>query len=93
MRQNRSLTATALIGPATIFIAVGLLAPLAILFRYSLNEFVPRTKTMVEALTVKNYITFFTDPYYTSALGTTIKIALLVTVACLVIGFPLAYVV
>ena len=93
MPKKQSLTATALLGPATIFIAVGLLAPLVILFRYSLNEFVAQTKTMVEALTMKNYITFFTDPYYTNALGTTIKIALLVTVACLVIGFPLAYVV
>jgi putative spermidine/putrescine transport system permease protein len=93
MHQNKGLTATALLGPATIFIAVGLLAPLAILLRYSLNDFVPQTKTMVEALTVKNYVTFFTDPYYTNALLTTIRIALLVTVVCLVIGFPLAYVV
>jgi putative spermidine/putrescine transport system permease protein len=93
MRQNQGLTATALLGPATIFIAIGLLAPLAILLRYSLNEFVPQTKTMVEALTVKNYITFFTDPYYTNALLTTVRIALLVTLICLVIGFPLAYVV
>jgi len=93
MPSRHGLTATALLGPATIFIAAGLLAPLAILLRYSLNEFVPKTKTMVEALTVKNYVTFFTDPYYTAALGTTIKVALIVTVACLVIGFPLAYVV
>jgi putative spermidine/putrescine transport system permease protein len=93
MRQRQGVTATALLGPATLFIAASLLAPLAILFRYSLNDFVARTKTMVEALTVKNYITFFTDPYYTGALGTTIKVALLVTVACLIIGFPLAYVV
>lgn len=93
MRRNQALTAAALLGPATIFVAIGLLAPLAILLRYSLNDFVAQTKTMVEALTVKNYITFFTDPYYTAALGTTIKVALLVTAACLVLGFPLAYVV
>ncbi len=93
MRRNQGLTATALIGPATIFIAVGLLAPLAILLRYSLNDFVAQTKTMVEALTVKNYVTFFTDPYYTGALLTTVRIALLVTLICLVLGFPLAYVV
>ena len=93
MRKNQALTATALLGPATIFIAVGLLAPLAILLRYSLNEFVAQTKTMVEALTIRNYITFFTDPYYTGALGTTVRVALLVTVVCLVLGFPLAYVV
>jgi putative spermidine/putrescine transport system permease protein len=93
MRKNQNLTAAALLGPATIFIAVGLLAPLAILLRYSLNEFVAQTKTMVDALTIQNYITFFTDPYYTGALGTTVRVALLVTVVCLVLGFPLAYVV
>ena len=93
MQKNQGLTATALLGPATIFIAVGLLAPLAILLRYSLNEFVAQTKTMVDALTIQNYIIFFTDPYYTGALGTTVKVALLVTVVCLVLGFPLAYVV
>ncbi len=93
MRKNQGLTATALLGPATIFIAVGLLAPLAILLRYSLNEFVAQTKTMVDALTIQNYITFFTDPYYTGALLTTVRIALLVTLVCLVLGFPLAYVV
>ena len=93
MRKNQGLTATALLGPATIFIAVGLLAPLAILLRYSLNEFVAQTKTMVDALTIQNYITFFTDAYYTGALLTTVRIALLVTLVCLILGFPLAYVV
>ncbi|HLG46909.1 MAG TPA: ABC transporter permease [Reyranella sp.] len=93
MRRSQALTATALLGPATIFIAVGLLAPLAILFRYSLNSFVAQTKTMVEALTIQNYVTFFTDAYYTGALGTTVRVALLVTVVCLILGYPLAYVV
>lgn len=86
-------TASALIGPATIFIALCLLAPLAILFRYSLNDFEPTRKMMVEAVTVANYVKFFTDPYYTAILGTTVRIAVTVTVACLIIGFPLAYVV
>src|SRR5574338_71242 len=36
---------------------------------------------------------FFTDPYYTSALATTVEVALLSTAVCLVLGFPLAYVV
>src|SRR4029077_11390031 len=51
------------------------------------------TKTMVEALTVANYVKFFTDSYYTAALFTTIRVSLLVTVVCLIVGFPLAYVV
>ena len=92
-RRSEGWTASALIGPATIFIALCLLGPLAILLRYSLNEFEPTKKMMVEALTIANYVKFFTDPYYTAILGTTVRIAVTVTVACLIVGFPLAYVV
>ncbi|MBM3646228.1 MAG: ABC transporter permease [Alphaproteobacteria bacterium] len=92
-RRREGLTAAALVGPATIFVTFCLLAPLVILFRYSLNEFVPTTKVMVEALTPANYIRFFTDPYYTAILATTVRVAVLVTAVCLLLGFPLAYVV
>lgn len=91
--RSHGLTATALLAPATIFVAVCLLAPLAILFRYSLNDFVAAKKMMVEAVTVANYVRFFTDPYYTAILWTTVRISVTVTAACLVLGFPLAYVV
>jgi len=90
---RQSLTATALIAPATIFVAISLFAPLAILLRYSLNGFDTTTKTMVEALTAANYVKFFTDPYYTSILATTVEVSLLATLVCLILGFPLAYVV
>ena len=92
-RRGEGLTAAALITPATLFVAFCLLAPLVILFRYSLNEFVPAKKLMVEAVTVANYVRFFTDPYYTSILATTVRVAVMVTAVCLVLGFPLAYVV
>ncbi|WP_371135898.1 ABC transporter permease [Reyranella sp.] len=69
------------------------MAPLAILFRYSLNEFVTTKKVMVEAVTLANYVKFFTDPYYTTILGVTVRVAVTVTAVCLVVGFPLAYVV
>ena len=91
--RREGLTAGVLIGPATIFVAVSIFAPLAILFRYSLNDFDKATKTMIAAITPANYLRFFTDPYYTSALATTVEVALLSTVVCLVLGFPLAYVV
>ena len=48
-RRGEGWTATALLAPATIFVAISLLAPLVILFRYSLNEFIPAKKLMVEA--------------------------------------------
>src|SRR5215470_8618934 len=86
-----SLSATALVGPATIIVVVLLLAPLLILFRYSLNRFVPG-KFMVDALTVENYVKVFIDPYYRAVLLRTGIIAALCTALCLVIGYPAAYV-
>ena len=90
--ERRSpLTAAGLVGPATIYVAIGLLLPLAILFRYSLNQFVPG-KFMVDALTIENYVKFFTDLYYTAVLTRTVRIAFITTAICLLMGFPLAYV-
>ncbi len=91
-RGGARLTAAMLVTPATILVAVGLLIPLVILFRYSLNEFVTQRKLMVEAVTIANYVKFFTDPYYINVLVRTLRVAVTVTVICLVLGFPLAYV-
>src|ERR1700757_508303 len=92
-RRGEGWAAAALVGPASIFVALCLMAPLAMLLRYSLNDFDSAKKLMIEAVTVANYVKFFTDPYYTAILWTTVRIAVLVTAACLVLGFPLAYVV
>jgi putative spermidine/putrescine transport system permease protein len=85
------LSASTLIGPATAFVVIGLLVPLAILLRYSFNAFEPR-RMMVVTFTLENYKRFFADPYYTSVLWTTLQVAAVCTVACLVMGLPLAYV-
>jgi putative spermidine/putrescine transport system permease protein len=84
-------SASTLIGPATVFVVLGLLAPLAILFRYSLNRFEPR-RMMVEALTAENYIRFFSDPFYTNIFWTTLRVSALCTIVCLIMAMPLAYV-
>jgi len=90
-RGQSRLSAGALIGPATIVVAIGLLLPIAILFRYSFNQFRPRVM-MVEAFTLENYVKFFTDPFYVAVFFTTLRVALICTAVCLVLGFPLAYV-
>lgn len=85
------LTATTLVGPATVFVAAGLLVPLGILFRYSFNTMDPR-RIMLETFSPSNYVKFFSDPYYTGVLWTTLRVAALCTAACLVLALPLAYV-
>jgi len=90
-RGGSLLTASALLGPATFVVALGLLLPILILLRYSFNRFEPRVM-MVESVTLENYVKFFTDPFYTNIFGTTLRVALLCTLVCLVLAFPLAYV-
>jgi putative spermidine/putrescine transport system permease protein len=90
-RGGSLLAACTLLGPATVVIVLGLLAPILILLRYSFNRYDPRVM-MVEAVTFENYVKFFTDAFYTNILWTTLRVALLCTLICLVLAFPLAYV-
>jgi putative spermidine/putrescine transport system permease protein len=90
-RGGSLIAASVLLGPATFVVALGLLLPVLILLRYSFNRFEPRIM-MVEAVTLENYVKFFTDPFYTNIFWTTLRVAFTCTVVCLVLAFPLAYV-
>jgi len=90
-RTGSLISASVLLAPATLVVGIGLLAPIAILLRYSFNAFEPHTM-MVEAFTLENYVKFFTDPYYTGIFWTTLRVALVCTLVCLILAFPLAYV-
>jgi putative spermidine/putrescine transport system permease protein len=89
-RQGSALSAALLLGPATGVVVLGVLLPVLILFRYSFNRFEPRLM-MVEAVTLENYLKFFTDPFYTNILWTTVRVASICTGVCLLLAFPLAY--
>src|SRR5262249_55229158 len=89
-RGGRVWAAAALARPRTGLVPVHLRLPFLILFRYSLNAFVPG-KLMVEALTLENYVLFVSDPYYRAAFARTLRVAVIVTVIALVVAFPLAY--
>ena len=87
--SRRRGTAVSLMLPASVLVLVFLALPLLLLFRYSLNRFVPG-QFMVEAVTIENYVKFVTDPYYSAVLRTTLLMASGVTLTCLVAGFPAA---
>lgn len=89
--RQEGLTAASLITPATVIVALGVLGPLILLARYSVNRYDP-TELMIAAISPENYILFFSDPFYLSAFWTTIRVSVLCTVICLILGFPLAYV-
>ena len=82
--------ASAFLAPATLVVVVMLLCPLLLLLRFSLDQYDP-TELMIEAFTGANYLRFLSDPFYLAVLRTTLGVALLSTVLCLVLGLPIAY--
>jgi putative spermidine/putrescine transport system permease protein len=90
-REGRNAqAAAALLGPATFIVVLVMIAPLALLARYSLDRFDP-TQLMIETVTPANYARFFTDPFYVNAMRTTITVAVSTTAFCLVLALPLAW--
>ena len=67
-----------------------LLLPLALLLRFSLNQYDPRD-LMIETVTGANYLRLVSDPFYRGVLRTTLGVAASSTALCLVLGLPVAY--
>ena len=72
-----------------LLVLASLLAACIILLRYSFNDWDP-VHTMTPAWTLQNYIGLLTDAAQRRALLTTLQVSLIVTVACLLLGYPVA---
>ncbi len=90
LNANPTTAAPLLMGPASMFIAIMIVGPLVLIATVSLSRF-DALSLAVEAFTLRNYLNFFTDPYYLGVMWTTVMVATVCTLACLLIGFPMAY--
>lgn len=91
--RNRRRAAVApwlLLAPALVLYGLMLLAPMLNLLLQSFFDFNAMVG-IIRELTFKNYMRFFTDPFYLSVLGRTLKLALIVVAICLVASWPIAY--
>ena len=78
-----------LLGPSVRLLTVFFTAPLVLMLLISLSR---NSFGQIDwALTPAQYVRFFTDSYYLSVLGDTLWLGVLTTVACLLLGYPLAY--
>jgi hypothetical protein len=84
--QKTSISAAALLMPATGLVLIFMALPLLYLLRYSFNDFVPG-EFMVQGFTIANFATFFTDTYYLKGMGTTLLMAGSVTAVCVILDF------
>ena len=71
--------------------SIGLLVvPLLVLLRFSFLLNIPG-RGLSDQTTLANYTAFITDDFYRGSIGVTMVTAILVTVICLVLAFPVAY--
>ena len=79
-------------GPALLLFTVLLLVPLALTAVLSFNAFDPATGVKAGEFTLEHYAHVFTDSYYHTIFWRTFWIAGLVTLICVAIGAPEAYI-
>ena len=90
MQEKRNWGGAALVVPGFVLVAAFLLAPLALILRYSFDQYDP-IKLMLGVFTTNNYVQAVADPFYQNVLLTTAKIAALSTVIVMLLAFPVAY--
>lgn len=73
-----------LLWPALGFLLVAFATPLLLLLASSLSD-------QAGKFSIQSYVIFFSDPYSLSLIWNTVKTAGLVTLACIVISYPLAF--
>lgn len=88
-RRRRRRALLGYLSPVTVFYVLFLVVPYLLLFRMSLNRF-SSTRMYIEDITVANYVEVLTSAYYLSLIGRTLALTLLVTIATLVVAYPLA---
>lgn len=78
-----------LVSPGMIVLTIGFFAPLLLLFIVSFQTGVPGSGIILEEFTTENYARFV-DSYYAGIIFRTFKIALMATIASLLLGYPVA---
>ncbi|MBI2847532.1 MAG: ABC transporter permease [Chloroflexi bacterium] len=89
-RYGRLLVPGLLVLPSLIVLLVFVIIPLVFMFRYSFYRH-GYLVVMEPAFTFENYIRFFTTVFYLEVAAKTLGYALIVTVASLIMGYPVAY--
>jgi spermidine/putrescine transport system permease protein len=80
-----------LVSPTAIYALLLLAAPLFTIFTYSFLTDGSGTQRIIWQFTTENYVEAWTDPLYQQVMLRSLMVSLLVTVATVVLAFPIAY--
>lgn len=89
LAQRRRLAVLGVLTPPLLWTLVFMLIPYGIMFTYSF--WAKKFPTFAPDFQLGNYALLFADPQYYQVLLRTLKIALLVSIASLLLAYPLAY--
>lgn len=89
MTTARGWVAFVLLAPGLTMLTLFLLVPLGLIVVISVFTYSP-TQIWLPPVTTANYVKFF-DPYYLGVTWTTVRIGLVTTLVCALLGYPLAY--
>lgn len=90
MSTRRRTRGLAYVAPLVVFMALMFLVPLVELFVLSLRP-VDEVNTVQPGFTLGQYERVFTESYFYGALGETLLTAVLVTALCLLLAYPVGY--
>lgn len=92
-RMFRSQTASgyAMISPTAIYAILLLAAPLATVLFISFQTDGPGVREIIREFTLSNYAQAWTDPIYRSIMLRSLFVSIMVTLATVVLAFPVAY--
>ena len=74
--------------PYILWIAVFIVAPMVMITLYAITQ--TGNSTLTFQFTLENFARFFSDPTFMKVLLTSLRVALLTTVFCILIGYPAA---
>jgi putative spermidine/putrescine transport system permease protein len=82
-RSGEAVTIGLLVAPATLYLLALFIVPIGYILLLSVTD---------PVLSLGNYRRLFTVPLYTNVMLHTFKVSFIVTLSCLALGYPLAYV-
>ncbi len=90
MEQNNAFKYSAWNGVKWLLLAIPLLY-VVLTMGYPLIDIIIKSFTSKDGFTLSFYIRALTEPLYLTVLYSTVKIAFIVTIVCLVLAYPMAY--
>ena len=86
---SRRIVPWLLLAPIMAVMLYAFVLPLLVFFQYSFYRF--EYGQLIEDFTFAAYLDFLTDPYFHTIVYDTLRMALITTIASVLVGYPLAY--